>query len=328
MYKPFPNLLIVKNLYETYYKTNPFIKNQHTQYYKRWVHTIQNMVDENGVVQYPNRQQIDIENNTYLNQINTARQSAFGPGSTWQCIGPFDFDKDANGRSHAPGSAHVYTVEKSASNPDFLVAGTATAGVYKTNDKGLNWLPITENLLIGECLAVEIQYNNTDVIYAGGNGRIYKTIDGGNNWIETGDAAFNANFHKVYSIIMVPGHEQKLFASTNYGLFSTLDGGNSWSQLVSSPGSGEYFGDIEFHPSDTNIVYAIYNSKLVGGTNKLTQFYKSIDGGISFNPVALWPSNTGIITGGMVVKDCSVFIVVMMLVKHGLIIVAELAPEA
>jgi len=296
MYKPNPNLLFVKQLFESYYQTHPFVKNEHTQYYKRWVHAVQNMVDENGIVQYPDRVQVDQSNAQYLQQINT-RQSSFGPGSTWQCIGPFDFDKDANGRSHAPGAAHVYTIEKSSSNPNFLVAGTANAGVYKTNDKGLNWTPITEQLLIGECVAVEIQYNNNDVIYAGGNGRIYKTIDGGITWIETGDAAFNANFHKVYSIVMVPGHDQKLFASTNFGLYGTIDGGNTWNQLVSSPGSGEYFGDIELHPSDTNIVYAIYNAKLVGSTNKLTQFYKSIDGGASFAPVALWPSTAAALSG-------------------------------
>lgn len=66
---------------------------------KRW-HTIQNMVDENGVVQYPNRQQFDDNNNQYLQQIQT-RQSSFGLSSVWKCIGPFDFDKDANGRSYA-----------------------------------------------------------------------------------------------------------------------------------------------------------------------------------------------------------------------------------
>ena len=296
MYKPNSNLFLVKSLYESYYQTNPFIKNQHTQYYKRWVHTIQNMVDENGVVQYPNRQQFDDNNNQYLQQIQT-RQSSFGPGSAWKCIGPFDFDKDANGRSHAPGAAHVYTIEKSLSNPNFLVAGTANAGVYKTSDKGLNWVPITENLLIGECIAVEIQFNNTDVIYAGGNGRIYKTTDGGANWVETGDIAFNSNFHKVYSIVMVPGQDQKLFASTNFGLYSTLDGGATWNQLVACPGSGEYFGDIELHPTDNNIIYAIYNAKLVGNTNKITQFYKSTDAGASFAPVALWPSTAAALAG-------------------------------
>ena len=36
--------------------------------------------------------------------------------SDWECIGPWDWDHDAAGRSYAPGSAHVYTVEQSISN--------------------------------------------------------------------------------------------------------------------------------------------------------------------------------------------------------------------
>jgi hypothetical protein len=43
MYKPNPNLLLVKQLFESYYQTHPFVKNEHTQYYKRWVHAVQNM---------------------------------------------------------------------------------------------------------------------------------------------------------------------------------------------------------------------------------------------------------------------------------------------
>lgn len=297
MYKPNPNIFTVKNLYEGYYKTHQFKKNKHTQYYKRWSKVAQKMTDESGIVQYPNRQQTDLINNSYLQLLSTARMSGSGAGSSWTCIGPFDFDKDANGRSHAPGSSHVYTVEKSKNDPNFLVAGTANAGVYKTTDKGLHWIPLTEQLLIGECRAVEIQFDNNDVIYAGGNGRIYKTTDGGANWNETGGTSFNNVYHNVYSIVMVPGNSQKLFATTNYGLYRTTNGGNSWIQVVSCPGSGEYFGDIEIHPTDTSVVYAIYNSKLVGNSNKITEFYKSTNGGDTFTALTSWPSNATTITG-------------------------------
>ncbi len=54
MCKPNANLFLVKAFYESYFKTNPFLKNKHTQLYKCWVHSMQNMVHENGVVQYPN----------------------------------------------------------------------------------------------------------------------------------------------------------------------------------------------------------------------------------------------------------------------------------
>ena len=56
--------------------------------------------------------------------------------NNWQCIGPWDFDKDAASRSYAPGAAHLYTIEQSQSNSNVLYAGAATAGAWRSNNKG------------------------------------------------------------------------------------------------------------------------------------------------------------------------------------------------
>lgn len=297
MYLPHPHLEKVKNLYEAYYRENPFEKNQHTQYFKRWVRDAQRFVNDSGYVVLPEKSTLDAIQNDYLQTVEYYQNNRFGPGSEWTCIGPFDFDKDATGRSHAPGAAHVYTVEKSSSNPDILFAGTATAGVFKTTDHGQNWTSVSKDLPINTCRAIEIQFDNPDVVYIGGNGKIYKSTDGGITWNITGQSSFTSTNHTVYSIMMMPGNSNKLFASTNYGLYLTNDGGANWNQLVSAPGSGEYFGDIEIHPTDTNIVYAIYNAFIVGGNNQLTKFYKSTDAGNTFTAISGWPSNTTTITG-------------------------------
>ena len=124
MYKENSNPGTVIKLYEKYHKKNEFIKNKHTQYYKRW---LRNM----------SRNSTDANTNFYSNSLNQ-----------WQCIGPWDFDKDAASRSYAPGAAHIYTIEQSVNNSDVLYAGTATAGAWKTLDKGQNWHLITKNLQI------------------------------------------------------------------------------------------------------------------------------------------------------------------------------------
>jgi photosystem II stability/assembly factor-like uncharacterized protein len=297
MYASRPNLEEVKNLYEDYYSSHAFEKNNHTQYFKRWVKEAQRFVNDSGFVVFPDALTKESIQNDYLQTVADYRNSRFGPGSEWTCIGPFDFDKDATGRSHAPGSAHVYTVEKSASNPNVLFAGTATAGIYKTMDHGQNWTLLSKDLPINTCRAVEIQFDNPDIVYAGGNGKIYKTTDGGITWLPTGQSSFTSVNHSVYSIVMMPGNSNKLFASTSYGLYLTTDAGANWNQLVSAPGSGEYFGDIEIHPTDTNIIYAIYNAFIVGGNNQLTKFYKSTDAGNTFTALASWPSNTTTIAG-------------------------------
>ena len=115
--------------YTKFYKSNKFTKNKHTQYYKRWIRAI--------------------------GRTTSFTKKKSRSTNNWQCVGPWDFDKDANSRSYAPGSAHLYTVEQSISNPNILYAGSATAGLWKTIDKGDNWSLITN----------EIALNNVSVSY-------------------------------------------------------------------------------------------------------------------------------------------------------------------
>ena len=110
----------VKVAYETFYKQNEFVKNKHTQFYKRWMRNF-------------SRYSSQFENRSYGN-------------ANWQCIGPFDYDQDAASRSYACGSSHVYTAEQSLSNTNVLYSGTATAGLFKSTDKGANWNCLTEAL--------------------------------------------------------------------------------------------------------------------------------------------------------------------------------------
>ena len=101
MYSEKPNEGEIIEEYNKFYSKNKFVKNQQTQYYKRWIRSI--------------------SRTTNLNTNSSKSKSS----NQWQCIGPWDFDKDANSRSYALGSAHVYTVEQSISNPNILYAGTA-----------------------------------------------------------------------------------------------------------------------------------------------------------------------------------------------------------
>ena len=124
----------------------------------------------------------------------------------WQCVGPWDFDKDAASRSYAPGSAHIYTIEQSISSPNILYAGSATAGAWKTIDKGDNWDLITKNLSLNGVYAIEIDFTNPDIIYISGNNGIYKSYDGGINWIIIGDASFTNLSHSIKDIKLNPSN--------------------------------------------------------------------------------------------------------------------------
>ena len=226
MYADNPDEGAVINAYADYYKKNKLVKNKHTQYYKRWLR---------GISRFSNAKPT----------LQTSKSS-----NQWECVGPWDFDKDAMSRSYAPGAAHVYTIEQSTSNSNVLYAGSATAGAWKTIDKGDNWDLITQDLFLNGVYAIEIDFTNPEIIYISGNGGIYKSYDGGVNWTVIGDAAFTSLSHGIKDIKLNPNNNQILFVASSQGLFKSIDGGSNFTTV--SPGN---FQEIEFHTNSSDTMY-------------------------------------------------------------------------
>ena len=256
MYSENPDEGEVIKLYRKYYKTNEFVKNKHTQYYKRWIRNI----------------------SRYTN--SKLESSSSESSNQWQCVGPWDFDQHAASRSYAPGAAHVYTVEQSVNNSNVLYAGTATAGAWKTTDKGMNWSLITKNLELNGVYAIEVDFTDFNTIYISGNGGIYKSTDGGNNWDVIGDSNFVSLNHSVKDIKLSPTNNQILFTATDEGIFKSIDGGNNFNTIMSGN-----FLEIEFHPNTADTIYFV---RQIGDS---TEFYRSDDGGNTMTQYSNgWPS--------------------------------------
>ena len=286
MYDKTANVGEVINQYQTYYATNPFIKNEHTQYYKRWIRNIKEVVDDKGYINPPTKGEKDRIDSDRIKAANNTSANRFMINQpNWLPIGPFDFDKDAAGRSHAPGAAHVYTIEKAPSNPDILYCGTANAGIWKTIDRGLNWTYASSTIPVNHCNALEIHPTDPNTVWIGGNNRVYKTTNGGTSWTQVGDPVFNAISHSIDDIALKPGNNNLLFVASNKGLYRSNDGGNNFEKLLAIKGNDAYFGEIEFKPNDPNTVYALLNE--VNGT--YTELYKSTDGGNTFEILSAWP---------------------------------------
>jgi len=260
MYADNPDEGEVVNAYTDYYKKNKLVKNKYTQYYKRWLRGISRYSDSKPTFQ-------------------TSKST-----NQWECVGPWDFDKDAISRSYAPGAAHVYTVEQSVSNPNILYAGSATAGAWRTNDKGDNWDLITQDLSLNGVYAIEIDFTNPEIIYISGNGGIYKSYDGGVNWTVIGDAAFISLSPDISDLKLKPSDNLELFVASDEGLFKSIDGGNNFTQIMSGR-----FLEIEFHPNNQNTMYFV---KQAGDS---TIFYRSDDGGNTLTSFTNgWPNPNSI----------------------------------
>ena len=266
MYAPDADPGEVMQLYKAWYADHPFVKNQHTQYYKRWL---------SGMVK---RIAVDpILDAAYLSAYeNTQQQRSM---MTWQPIGPIDWDHDAVDKSYCPGTAHVYTVEQANSNPNILFAGTANSGIWKSTDHGLNWTPCTNGFLTGSIHALEIHPSNPSIVYSHLLNSIYKTTNGGSTWLPTGNAAFQAINLSVRDIRCHPEEPNRVFAATSNALYRSTDSGATWTSIL-----GGDMQEIEFHPLDPDTIYVVRKD------GQRTRFHRSLNGGTTFTEMAGgWP---------------------------------------
>lgn len=287
MYTQNPDPGQVIAAYTKYYKTNKFVKNGHTQYYKRWLRGITRKLgatnnnnlpaNEAAVKAYKKNEAKYIANSLALQQTKD-------PTSPWTSLGPIDFDKEAADRSYAAGAAHVYCIDQSTSNPDILYAATATTGIWKTTDHGLNWVATTHNLMINSLRALKIHPSDANIVYAGMMGSLYITNNGGLTWNNTPDANFTALTHDISDIITHPTNGNLVWLASDQGLYYSSNGGVNWQQLLTG-----IFQEIEIKPDNPDIMYAVKQ------INNRTEFYKSEDGGINFIKKGIgWPDPSGI----------------------------------
>jgi len=173
-------------------------------------------------------------------------QKAVSGKSNWLQIGPTAI---ANGQTESTYYDYV--------NIPALIAGRVTSIVPYPKDKDVN-------------------SKDRDIIYVGtALGGVWKTIDGGRNWIPASDYAPSLG---IGALAMDPQNNDILYAGTgegnlawmerkgqkhpyNYygcGILKTVDGGGKWELLGSEDNifNGASFYRIVIDPKDSSIIYA------------------------------------------------------------------------
>jgi photosystem II stability/assembly factor-like uncharacterized protein len=270
-----PNVLEVRSAFDQWRAANPEVKNQHTQYYKRWMRTFQTSMDAHGNAIAPIPPQVRWKQN--IEQRNRPQSG------NWEEMGPWQFDAEVamSFNVQSPGACHVYTVEQAPSNPDVVWCGTATAGIWKSTDKGLHWQLMSRELPITSVYSIAIDPLDENTVYFGqGYGTIWKTTDGGQNWALTGDQDFENIGLWVRDLKITPDDNNVLLAATDNGLYRSEDAGLTWNNVQ----AGEHM-EIEFHPTNPQMIYAV---RL---TANQTLLKRSENGGTTWATVgaATWP---------------------------------------
>jgi photosystem II stability/assembly factor-like uncharacterized protein len=96
-----------------------------------------------------------------------------------------------------------------------------------------------------------IDPSNQNTIYAGlTSGGVIKSTNAGSTWSATGTGPSTTR-----KILVHPSNSNIVFATSNGGIYRSTNGGTSWTRVCTSP-----MEDIEFNPTNVNIMYASGNS--------------------------------------------------------------------
>jgi photosystem II stability/assembly factor-like uncharacterized protein len=213
-------------------------------------------------------------------------------GLTWRDVGPL-----RGGRT--------YGVAGHADQPDTFYMGSVGGGVWKTENAGRTWYPISdEGIPIGSIGAIAVAPSNANVVYVGtgepdirsqhsyGIG-MFKSTDAGKTWTHIGLEATR----QIGKIVVDPSNANRLYvaalghvydANPERGVFRSTDGGATWKKVLFHAKDPNNVGaiDIAIDPKNPKVLYAslwgtrrppwsVYApTNLPGGG-----LYKSTDGG-------------------------------------------------
>ncbi len=199
-------------------------------------------------------------------------------------------------------SGRVTSIDAVWNSPNTIFLGTASGGVWKTENGGASWLPVFDEQPIQNIGSIAITQSNPSIVWAGtgeGNPRnsislgegIYKSIDGGKTWKRMG-LEKTRNIHRI---IVDPTNPDVVYAGVmgnpfmehpERGVYKTTDGGESW-KLILHTNDTTGVGDMVMDPVNPNKLFVnMYQHKrtpwsLKGG-GPGSGFYVTYDGGKSF----------------------------------------------
>jgi len=177
----------------------------------------------------------------------------------WRSIGPVNM------------SGRVADVEGVPGNPRVVYVGSASGGVWKTEDAGLTFKPIFDEQPVASIGDIALAPSNPEVVYVGsgesnvrnsvssGNG-VYKSTDGGRSWSHVG----LGETRHISRVLVHPQDPDRVYVgalghafgpNAERGVFRSKDGGASW-QKVLYLDERHGVADMDLSPSNPNLLFA------------------------------------------------------------------------
>ena len=283
MYSENPNILEIDDLYYKYYQTRAYKKTTYTQYYKNWRRSVDIYIGNDGKID-PSKK---TRQSAAVSKLKNDTQQKRLAGGNWTALGPF---KNPVPGSLTPsgGQANVVSLARCEGTPNVMYCGTEPGEVYRTEDGGNNWVNVSKTLVTQDSpntvlanvgvFALAVHPVNPNIVYAGSGTQIFKTTDGGNNWV----VVHNSNMQywgyvlNPAEIYISPANPEIVLVAGKEGIYRTTNGGaTAWVKVLDY----ECY-DIKAKPNNSNVLYTVRRNDV---TNT-HEFLTSTDAGSTWTP--------------------------------------------
>lgn len=211
--------------------------------------------------------------------------------ANWQAISN-DLTNGASSGNQNFGTISTITV--STADTNVIYVGTDDANVWMTQNNGLNWIKVSDDLPQRWISRVVADPSNANIAYVCLSGyrendylpHIFKTEDYGSTWFDVSQGLPEA---PVNDLVIDPDQTNRLIVATDMGVYYTDENTNSWQSLDNGMPMVPITA-LVFHASTNKLVAATYGRSMyildfTVGTEKITNT-KTVSFVLSPNPAS------------------------------------------
>jgi len=264
----------------------------------------------------------------YLARPKDARRgkdgvNAYAVEQTWRSIGPSP-TTPAFPNNWGLTSGRLNSIAVHPTNPQIILIGASTGGVWRSIDGGTNFAPVSDNHVDLAVGSIAFAKSDPSIVYAGmgdlGNGYfgtgVLKSTDAGATWARISNPTLPplgttaeievdpTNPNRVYVLqatrTMATSYNNLNLDGTLYrsGFYLSTDGGVNWRRTLAGRPR-----ELAVHPANPQILYIGMN--LVDAFGSVPAgpagLYKSLDGGATWLPAPVFIAPSGTTTSDVCV---------------------------